>query len=88
MMGLVKLVDCLCNQYKQLYIKCRGKMHTNFSAYVALHLHRVKNETIKRLTSDGLKSMKKILLLMHGPHLLLLFLSRLTSFPQTHNLQC
>ncbi len=23
--GLVKLVDCLCNQYKQLYIKCRGK---------------------------------------------------------------
>ena len=39
--GLVKLADCLCNQYKQFYIK----MHTlKFSnsvgtiSYVALHL--------------------------------------------------
>ncbi len=89
--GLVKLVDCLCSQYKLLYIKCRGKdAYLNFQIQWYDYLRCVASGVEIKLSKGSQVTdshMKKTLLLVHGRPLLLLCLSRLRLFPQTHNLQ-
>ncbi len=51
--GLVKLADCLCNQYKQFYIKCKGK-----DAYLNFQIQWVRFPTLHCIWGRNKSSQK------------------------------